>query len=61
MKYIIEETVSTTYFHAVEAESEEEARKKFDYDIDVNYNIKNPWYGDDTIIEIFSEKEWMGV
>ena len=54
MKYIIEETVSTTYFHEVEADSEEEARKKFYDDNGVNYNIRDPYYGDDTCIEIYT-------
>lgn len=58
MKYIIEETMSTTYFHEVEADSKEEAREKFYDDKDVNYNIRDPYYGDDTYIEIYTEEEW---
>lgn len=58
MKYIIEETMSTTYFHEVEADSEEEAREKFYNDNGVNYNIRDPYYGDDTYIEIYTEEEW---
>lgn len=58
MKYIIEETVSITYFHEVEADSKEEARKKFYDDEDVNYNFNDPYYGDDTCIEVYTAEEW---
>lgn len=58
MKYIIEETVSTTFFHEVEADSEKEAKEKFYDDIDVNYDIQEPVYGNDTCLEIFTKKEW---
>jgi hypothetical protein len=58
MKYIIEESVTTTYFHEVEAESKEEAREKFYDDVDVNYDIEEPVYGDDTYLEIFTKEEW---
>lgn len=58
MKYIIEESVSTTYFHEVEADNEEEAKKKFYARNDVNYNIDTPCYGNNVHIEVFTEKEW---
>ena len=58
MKYIIEENATVTYFHTVEANSKEEARKKFYDDIDVNYNIREPFYGDDIYLEIFTKEEW---
>ena len=58
MKYIIEETVSVTYFHEVEADSKEEARNKFYNDDCINYNIRDPYYGDDTDIDIYTEEEW---
>lgn len=58
MKYIIQENVTVTYFHEVEADSEEEARKKFYDDDGVNYNIEDPSYGDDTYLEFFTEEEW---
>jgi hypothetical protein len=58
MKYFIEESVTTTYFHKVEAESKEEAREKFYDDIDVEYNIRDPYYGDDAHLDVFTEEEW---
>lgn len=57
MKYIIEESVTTTYFHAVEADSKEEARRKFYAGENIDYNIEEPSYGDDTFLGIFTENE----
>jgi hypothetical protein len=58
MKFIIEETVNTTYtyFHEVEANTEEEAREKFCNDEDVEYHIRDPYYGDDAIFEIYEKR-----
>lgn len=56
--YIIEETVSVTYFHKVVANSEEEAREKFDNDEDVEYDVSEPSYGDDAYREFYDEKEY---
>jgi hypothetical protein len=53
--WLIEETVSVTYFHRVKAETEEEAREKFYNDEDVEFNVRDEFYGDDTILEINEE------
>ena len=54
--WIIEETVSVTYFHRVMAETKEEARKNFYNDISTDYNIKDEYYGDDTVLDIYEEE-----
>ena len=58
MKYIIEKSVTTTFFHEVEADSVEEAREKFYDDVDVDYNMRDPYYGDDAYLEIIKKEDW---
>jgi len=58
MKYIIEETASVSYLHEIEADSKEEARKKFYDNEGVNYNIQDPYYGNDIDLDIYTEEEW---
>ena len=58
--YIVEETVSVTYFHKVWAENMEQAKEKFFDDFDVEYSFRDPYYGDDTSYEFFDEEEWEG-
>ena len=54
--FIIEETVSVTYFHRVEADNAKEARDKFYDGIDTEYNIKDEVAWDDATLEIIEEK-----
>ena len=56
--YVIKETFSTTRFHMVHAENPEEAREKFYDDEDVEYDFDDPFYGDDTLIEVSEEKDY---
>ena len=56
--YIIEETVSITYFHRVQAENMEQAKEKFFNDVDVEYSFCDEYYNDDTSYEFFEEKDW---
>lgn len=55
--WIVEETVSVTYFHRVMAETIGEARKNFYNGVSTEYNIKDEFYGNDTTIDIYNE-EW---
>jgi len=53
--WLIEETVSVTYFHRVKAETENEAREKFYNDENVEYNVRDEFYGDVEYLEIEEE------
>lgn len=54
--WIVEETVSVTYFHRVIAETKEEARENFYNDVSTEYNIKDEYYGNDTVLDIYEEE-----
>ena len=53
--WMIEETLSVTYFHRVKAETEDEAKEKFYNDENVEYNVRDEFYSDDEYLEIYEE------
>ena len=54
--YIVEESVTVTYFHKVYAENEKQAEEKF-YDGDAEYNFRNEEHLDDAELTIYESGE----
>ena len=55
--YIIEESVTVTYFHKVYAENEEQASEKFYNGDDVEYNFRDEEHLDDAELLIYENEE----
>lgn len=54
--YIVEESVTVTYFHKVYAENEKQAEEKF-YDGDAEYNFRDEEHLDDATLRIYEDGE----
>lgn len=55
--YIVEESVTVTYFHKVYAEDEKEAEEKFYNGDDVEYNFRNEEHLDDAELTIYESED----
>lgn len=55
--YIVEESVTVTYFHKVYAEDEKEARENFYNGDDVEYNFRDEEHLDDAELTIYESEE----
>ena len=54
--YIVEESVTVTYFHKVYAEDEKQVEEKF-YDGDAEYNFRDEEHLDDATLRIYESEE----
>ena len=54
--YIVEESVTVTYFHKVYAEDEKQAEEKF-YDGDAEYNFRDEEHSDDATLWIYEDED----
>lgn len=55
--YIVEESVTVTYFHKVYAENEKQAREKFYEGIDVEYDFRDEEHLDDAELTIYESED----